>query len=389
MDRADRLISNREQTSLLLAAAVIALLAAGAAWLVSGGLTEGIVQAELGRLLQLETVQPLSDYGYHEGMELSLLPGYGNIRMTLFLAMAGSALAVVMLLTAAALANADRAIIRLETLQSDCIRIAEQKQEEVSLQGTDFSSMRRVCMGVNLVARRMRHLSDTLEEEKQFLKEFLTDFSHQVKNSLAAVRLSSDMLCSLEQLSTVQREALCEELDVQLGELEALAVSALRLARLNADAVLYEKQMQPLSETCRMALDRVRPLLRQHQITAELTQGEDVTLLHDRLWLAEAIQNILSNAACHADCTEVVLSAEQLPGAVRITVQDNGKGIPQEEIPRLFGRFSLKRGSASMQNAGVGLAVAKKIIEAHDGSVSVFSGDGEGTRFDILFLTTQ
>ena len=75
-----------------------------------------------------------------------------------------------------------------------------------------------------------------------------------------------------------------------------------------------------------------------------------------------------------------------IPGAVRLSIADNGKGMPQSEIPQLFERFGKKSGSAVMQSAGVGLAIAKQIIEAHNGEICVYSEIGKGTRFEILFL---
>jgi len=113
---------------------------------------------------------------------------------------------------------------------------------------------------------------------------------------------------------------------------------------------------------------------------------QEILFSHDAVWLCEAIGNLLKNAADHSGCCEIRMELTKIPGAVKLCIADNGKGIPQSEIPTLFDRFGKKSNNATMQSAGVGLAIAKEIIEAHNGEICVYSEMGRGTRFEILFL---
>lgn len=402
MDRADRLISNRAPMRILGVTICLILAAVIGAWVLSGILADRVIAREIAAMLSISgggafTDAPApdtiavgealwADYGIHADMMPALMADYDGVRLLFFWCMTIAAVLVCLIGCGAALFEVNRIYIQLEALRTDCLALAEQTQELAELRGEVFGSVHRVCEGVNQVAGRMRYLSGRLLKEKNFMKDFLTDFSHQIKNTLAGIRLSSDMLTELERLSPEQRETLATELDGQLAEIEQLVAASLKLAKLNADAVLYEKADYPLEKTCEMAVSRLNPLLRTRNISVEL-RTDDALLFHDPVWLGEAVQNLLQNAADHAECSTVSLEVEQIPGAVKLCIADNGRGIPQMEIPKLFERFGKKSTGNGVQSVGVGLAIAKQIVEAHNGAITVYSEPGKGTRFELLFLT--
>ena len=99
------------------------------------------------------------------------------------------------------------------------------------------------------------------------------------------------------------------------------------------------------------------------------------SLPHDRIWMCEALTNLLKNAVEHSACTEIVIRLTALPGAVKLCVCDNGQGILLQEIPHLFDRFRVRPGSEP-QNTGIGMAIAKEVFRAHGGAVTVWSQPG-------------
>ncbi|MBR1457903.1 MAG: HAMP domain-containing histidine kinase, partial [Oscillospiraceae bacterium] len=218
---------------------------------------------------------------------------------------------------------------------------------------------------------------------------FLTDFSHQIKNILAGVRLSSDMLTELEHLSDQQRETLSREMDQQLDAMEQLTFSALRLAKLNADAVEYEMSEKPLLTACENVLKRMASQLREAKIIAEMDAADEGLLRHDPVWMEEAIGNLIKNAVDHARCSRISLHLETIPGAVKLIVSDDGCGIPQQEIPHLFERFGHKRKGHDVRSVGIGLAITRQIIEAHGGVLAVYSEPGHGTQIEILLFKSD
>ena len=112
-----------------------------------------------------------------------------------------------------------------------------------------------------------------------------------------------------------------------------------------------------------------------------------MTLLCDRLWMLEALTNIVKNAFDHtrSGCT-IAVHGRQFGQIVQITVQDDGAGIHPEDLPHIFKRFYRSRFSEDTQGVGLGLPLAKAIVEAHSGSMEVESVPGEGTTFTINFL---
>ncbi len=402
MDRTDRFINNRSPKILVLSFFVFLLLSAFGSWWFSGLLADRLIHEQIASMLAvsgggsfLEAPDPQAiaegeaifhEFGVRTDMEPSLMPGYEQVRLQLFAVMLGGASLLCVVWLIISLLQVDRIYCQLEALRRECMTIAEALGGQASYRGEDFGCVRRICDSVNLLAKRMSYLSVSLRNEQTFLRDFLTDFSHQMKTSLAVVRLNSDMLSELEHLPPERRQLLTEEIMLHLDGMETLVISALRLGKLEAGGVVYERTETDLALTCRMAAQRLQPLLRKQQIRLELDDIRPVAFPHDPVWLCEAISNLLKNALDHGTCSTITMELSEIPGAVKLCITDNGKGIPQAEIPHLFDRFRKKSNHASMQNAGVGLSIAKQIIAAHRGEICVFSDSGQGTCFEILFL---
>lgn len=326
-----------------------------------------------------------SEYGIHSDTAPQMFSSFTDIWRLLFWGMFILCVLVIAILSIVSLREHFCTCRELEAMRQDCSKIAERLQNTVSMYGEDFSSIRRVSDGVNLLAGRIQYLDEMLADERNFQKDFLTDFSHQLKTALAVVRLNTDLLTETV-LSEEKQEQLMQEVNMNLDGMQELVLSALRLAKLNAGAIVYEKEKMPLAETCLETLRRFSPVLRKKGIALETKFSGDAVFSHDRLWICEAIGNLLQNMAEHGNCTQICMAVGVMPGAVKLTISDNGIGIPQSEIPHLFERFR-KKDRGTGQNFGVGMEIAKKVIEAHQGSISVYSQEQRGTEFEIVFLT--
>lgn len=275
---------------------------------------------------------------------------------------------------------------RLEQLSDCCEKISEPSDCNIPVYPDTFSCTSRLADGLRLISNRMNYISDSMQNEKKYLHEFLTDFSHQIKTSLAVIRLSSDMLSELDNLPEKRKKQLCSDISDNLDCTEELTFSALRLAKLSAGAVEYCYAKESLSETCRSALEKITPLLREKNISCSFTAQEDIIFSHDKIWLREAFENIIKNSAEHSGCSHIGMELSFNPTSVTVSISDNGKGIPQEEIPLIFERFGKKSNSSSMRNAGIGMPIAKKIAAAHNGDIMIYSSPDTGTRTEIVFL---
>lgn len=398
MDRAERLISNRGNRRILLFWLAGLLLAAAGAWLLSGRLADRFTRREIRTALHIAgggslTVQPDPDriaagseqyagIGVSEQSQMRVFPDYTRTRTDAFLALFGLSGTLLTVLAFCAYRQTDRIYSTLENIYQDSLRLAEHPGGRFPGYGSASGSVRRVCSGISRISERFRHAEADLKKDKQQLTDFLADFSHQLKGSLSIVRLDRDMLAELK-LPQDEQERLSAEITGQLDGMEALVLEGLKLAKLDASAVQYRFTETGLAETCRIAESRVTPVFRQKGITLSLSADPDIRFPHDRIWLCEAIENLLRNAADHAGCTETVLALEQLPGAVKLTVTDNGSGIPADRLRHLFDRFS--SGSSAPNHTGIGMAIANCIFSAHGAALTVFSSPGSGTQFLAVF----
>ena len=120
--------------------------------------------------------------------------------------------------------------------------------------------------------------------------------------------------------------------------------------------------------------------------TLELAGAPDVTLVCDRVWMREALGNLVKNALDHTRAGDTVrIEWKAFAATVQITVRDTGSGICPEDLPHIFKRFYRSRFSRDSQGVGLGLPLAKAIVEAHDGTIQAESEPGRGTVFTLRF----
>ncbi|MBR5372795.1 MAG: HAMP domain-containing histidine kinase [Oscillospiraceae bacterium] len=278
----------------------------------------------------------------------------------------------------------DRIYKELALLSAEAERLSKLPDEiSIAQLGSETGEIRRLCNNVERLARRTHAAYLKLVKQKKLHTDLLVNLSHQLKTSLAVIRLNRDMLDSLP-LPEDEQARLAEEITLHLDGMEDLILNVLKLSRLSADAVQYQLADTDIAATCTMAAERVEPLCREHGIAVKVEISGRPHMQHDRVWFCEAVENLLKNAVDHAECTEVKVVVTELPAAVKLQVIDNGRGIPLSEIPHLFDRFR-KTESKSPQNTGVGMAISKEIFSAHGGAITVYSGDS-GTQFLSIFM---
>ena len=401
MDRADRLIFNRGSRRILLFWVISLCITAAAAWFLADFLAGRLISAQIRAMLNLAgggsfqrapdaaAIQAgeaiYSAYGITADTPPTLMADFAPTRRMLFLAIGGAFWVIVTIWMLVSCRQTDRIYSVLDEMSAECLKLAEKPDGEFPLHGNDAGSIRRLCDSIRQLAGHTAHAADLLRRDKRRMTDYLVDITHQMKNSLAVIRLNRDMLDELP-LPENERERLSEEITQHLDSTETLVLEALKLAKLDADAVTYHFTDSDLAATCRLACSRSAPLFRQKGITAEVvTEGDPPQLPHDSFWFCEALENLLKNAADHAECTAVTVALEALPGAVRLTVSDNGRGIPAARLHGIFDRF---RSGADCRSAstGIGMAIAKRIFGAHGGQLTVYSAEGQGTQFLALFL---
>lgn len=256
------------------------------------------------------------------------------------------------------------------------IAINENREGDFSKLAVSFNSMRQV----------IRNNLGDLRHEKQFLVDLLSDISHQLKTPLSSVILYNDIMVNKE-LSAKQRETFLLNNQSQLEKMNWLIKNMLKLAKLDAKAIEITKENQSLNETIQDSIDALESKALEAQVKIIFHEKEEVSFEHDRLWLEEALINIVKNAIEHTPKAGTInLNLMENPLYTRVIIEDTGEGIAEGDLPNIFKRFYKAKTSKKSESIGIGLALAKSIIEAHNGMIEVQSKVDIGTKFILTFL---
>lgn len=250
---------------------------------------------------------------------------------------------------------------------------------------SEEGAMYRLFHEVNSLVTMADAHADSERRAKEFLRRTISDISHQLKTPIAALNIYNGILQQETADAATVREftSLSEQ---ELDRIESLVQSLLKMARLDAGAITLERSPKNV-------FDLLEHIKRQYSFRAEqegkeiALEGDEQTVFScDRTWLAEAIGNLVKNALDHtAQGDRILVRWQQSPCLTQITVEDTGSGIHSEDLYHIFKRFYRSRFSKDTQGVGLGLPLAKSIVEAHQGSIEVHSKLGQGTAFTINF----
>ena len=266
-------------------------------------------------------------------------------------------------------------------------RIAEYilDQRKGGIECNEEGAMYHLFHEVNSLVTIADAHADSERQAKEFLRDTISDISHQLKTPIAALNIYNGILQQeAADTATVQEfTALSEQ---ELDRIESLVQSLLKMARLDAGAITLEQSPENLSELLEHIRGQYSCRAEQEGKEIDLEGDEQAILLCDRTWLTEAIGNLVKNALDHTEQGDRILVRwQQSPCLTQITVEDTGSGIHPEDLYHIFKRFYRSRFSKDTQGIGLGLPLAKSIIEAHRGSIEVHSELGHGTTFIINF----
>jgi len=237
------------------------------------------------------------------------------------------------------------------------------------------------------MGERLDNALKDLQDEKVNLKNIINDISHQLKTPLSALIAYNDILKNHENMDMETKSKFINLTSEQLDRMDWLITTLLKYARIESNAVKYNKEIIPLSETIKYAIEPLKVSASEKEQHIILELNNEGYYLHDKKWIAESISNIIKNAIEHMDTKgEIKIILEETPLSVSISISDNGEGIEKSELKKIFKRFYKGKNSVNPKSIGIGLSLSKKIIEAHGGSITVDSELGKGTVFNIIFL---
>ena len=253
----------------------------------------------------------------------------------------------------------------------DLIENMKNQDYKIPMKQDDFSILEDKIYKLFIEIVEAKETS-TRNSEKQI--EYLEDIAHQIKTPITS------MLFSIENLE--MEHPANDDIKIlkrQIERLNSLSDILLKLSSLDANKDLMKKEQIRLDELVDYALDSL-DLKRSTSVERRKSLKEN-SICGDFYWLAEALINIIKNADNRPTCDKIVLSSYKNPLYASLIIEDNGGGIEKENMKKIFKRFYKTPDSNGF---GIGLAMAKTIVEKNNGEISV-SNTEEGARFEIKF----
>lgn len=231
-----------------------------------------------------------------------------------------------------------------------------------------------------------RRTLQPIEEAHEAQSRFTADASHELRTPIAAMQSENEVALMSPDLTLDKAKGLLASNLEELGRLTALSEGLLRLAQLEHSSLDYERLS--VDDVVQHAIDRVLPLAEKKHILVHPKGSKGLRLHGDATALTEAIVILLDNAIKYSpEKTEVIVSARKEQRTVTIAVRDSGPGIKATELPHIFDRFYRADAARSKQKVsgyGLGLSIAKNIVDLHGGKITAQSTPGTGSEFMIV-----
>lgn len=232
----------------------------------------------------------------------------------------------------------------------------------------------------------LKEESENSKKDKENLKISVQDISHQLKTPLTSISIMLDNIKDNPSMDENVRQRFIFEISKQIEWINWLVISMLKLSRLDADVVDFNCEVINVNQLVNEVIGNLEiPIEIKNQNI--VIKGSNKSLFYgDYKWQQEAITNVVKNCIEHnRDNGSIFINFEENSLFTKISIRDEGEGIPKEELRHIFERFYKGRNS-SENSVGIGLALAKSIVEKDNGMISCKSEIGKGTEFIIKYM---
>lgn len=329
--------------------------------------------------------EALASIGYSEATFMQLLPAvceYRNQTMLYLFLLLLFLFGMVYLVLLLYLQRQHKAIDDAENKIREFLDGNSMSRIECSQTGDWYS----LFHDVNEMAAILLAHAENQKQTKEFLQDIISDVSHQIKTPLSALKMYHDIISS-HKADAETVASFSEKSQREIKRMENVIYTLLKLARLDAGIIQMEKAEENISALMQDVLERFETWAEQDHKEITFSGNDEIVLNCDALWMSEAIGNIVKNALEHTQPEgHISLRWTQSPLMTQIVITDDGKGIHQEDIYNIFKRFYRSRFSSDVHGIGLGLPLAKSIIEAHGGTITVTSTLNVGTTFTLSFF---
>lgn len=233
---------------------------------------------------------------------------------------------------------------------------------------------------------RLREQNEELLKERAYLSDSIADISHQLRTPLTSINLIITLLQS-EDLTAERHFELLGELKKLVEKTDKLVSTLLKISKIDAGTVKFEEKDVSVFELIEFATQPLAVMLdiKGHSLSVNV---KDETYKGDLAWSIEAVGNILKNCIEHTpEGGMLKIDASETPIYTQIEISDNGSGIDEEDLPHLFERF-YKGKNSNKDSFGIGLALAKSIVNEQNGIINAENIKNGGAKFTLRFYKT-
>lgn len=230
----------------------------------------------------------------------------------------------------------------------------------------------------------LKETADNSIASKEALSASVSDISHQLKTPLTSIQILIDNLNESENMDNDTRKDFLKEISKQIKDMNFLVIAMLQLSRLDAGVVEFLNEKINLSNIIYEIKNNLEIMAEVKNVKLSIHGKKDVYINGDYNWNKEAIQNIVKNAIEHAN-SKVIVDISENDVYTKLEIVDDGQGINEKDIKHIFERF-YKATNSSENSIGIGLSLAKDIIEKQNGYITVESELGKGSRFIIKYM---
>ncbi|MGN0503085.1 MAG: sensor histidine kinase [Ruminococcus sp.] len=266
------------------------------------------------------------------------------------------------------------------------LRKINRRNYDLEIKSNSEDEMSQLQSEIYKTTVMLREQADNSQKDKENLKQSLSDISHQLKTPLTSIMVMLDDIIEDENMPDDIRRDFLNDIRRSSNGISFLVQSILTLSKLDANSIVLKSRTENVKNILDDCVKNTAVLAEIKGVETSVECDESLTLDCDFKWLCEAITNIVKNCIEHTnDGGFVKLKGEKTSLCTKITVTDNGCGIAKEDLPHIFERFYKGRNSDE-NSVGIGLALAKTIVEKSGGSIYADSEQGKGTKFTITIF---
>jgi len=258
------------------------------------------------------------------------------------------------------------------------------KKDNIAISEVKDSRQSKLAYQAKSIIEMINRDINKTEEEKQIIKELISDISHQIKTPLANISMYTDILLNQNLNEDEYREFLMRTKE-QSEKIDWLMKSLIKMSRLETGVIDFTPDYENIKETIANAVSSVYSQASNKSIEITVEEFDDIKLLHNRKWTCEAITNILENAIKYSpEFSNINIKIIPLEIYTKIEITDQGVGIDKKDFNSIFKRFYRGENVSDYKGMGIGLYLSQLILSKEGGYITVKSELGKGSTFSVF-----